>query len=227
MKNRFCAALLLAAFCVTLFTGCASVSALNRPSSTLEVLIPQESTPLAAAPAAPVTPAATEPKQITKEEAVSIALAHANLTEDQITHLRTEFGYDDGQPEYEVDFHYGGWEYDYDIHALTGKILRSECEPADSAPAKNSEIKKESAQEPTQAPAQAVKERLTKDEASAIALKHAGLTAADVTRLRTQFDYDDGRPEYDVDFHHDGYEYDYEIHAETGKILSIDKDRDD
>ena len=48
-----------------------------------------------------------------------------------------------------------------------------------------------------------------------------------MTRLRTEFDFDEGRPEYEVDFHHDGWEYDYEIHAETGKILSRDKDREE
>lgn len=124
MKTRFCAALLLAAFCVTLFTGCASVNALGQQAPAPEILIPQESVPLAPAPAeAPVQPAATEPRQITKEEAVSIVLKHANLTEDQVTRLHTEFGYDDGHPEYDVDFHSGGYEYDYEIHAETGKII--------------------------------------------------------------------------------------------------------
>jgi len=38
---------------------------------------------------------------------------------------------------------------------------------------------------------------------------------------------DDGIPEYSVEFRHDGWEYDYEIHAQTGKILDWDKERDD
>ena len=76
-------------------------------------------------------------------------------------------------------------------------------------------------------PSQSTAPRLTKEEAQRIALDHAGLAAEDVNRLRVEFDYDDGRPEYEVDFHHGGYEYDYEIHAETGKIITWDKDRDD
>ncbi len=40
-------------------------------------------------------------------------------------------------------------------------------------------------------------------------------------------EYDDGVPEYEVDFHHGEWEYEYEIHAETGEILHSDKDQDD
>ena len=77
------------------------------------------------------------------------------------------------------------------------------------------------------APAQPVQNRLTGEEARDIALRHAGLTLNDVKGLRVEFDYDDGRPEYDVDFRSGGYEYDYEIHAETGDIITWDKELDD
>lgn len=77
------------------------------------------------------------------------------------------------------------------------------------------------------APVSAEAQRITKEEATAIALADAGFSADQVTRLRVEFDYDDGRPEYEVDFHQGRYEYDYEIHAETGAILSSDKDLED
>lgn len=69
--------------------------------------------------------------------------------------------------------------------------------------------------------------RLSKEEAIAIALKDAGLKQSEVTQLRTELDYDNGRAEYEVDFRHDHWEYDYEIDGETGKILSSDKDWED
>lgn len=68
---------------------------------------------------------------------------------------------------------------------------------------------------------------LTKEEAEKIALEHAGFTAGQVQRLRTELDYERGMPEYDVDFRVDRFEYDYEIDAQTGKILDWDKDSDD
>lgn len=77
------------------------------------------------------------------------------------------------------------------------------------------------------APAQPAENRLTDEEARDIALRHAGLSVNDVRGLRVEFDYDDGRPEYDVDFRSSGYEYDYEIHAETGDIITWEKEWDD
>lgn len=83
-----------------------------------------------------------------------------------------------------------------------------------------------SAPAPTSAPAIPAA-KLTKEEAIAIALKDAGLTESQVTRLKAELDYDRGQAEYEVDFHYDRWEYDYEIDAETGKIISFDKDFDD
>lgn len=79
----------------------------------------------------------------------------------------------------------------------------------------------------TTPPATTVPGALTAAEAKAIALADAQLTAEQVTRLHTEYDVDLGVPEYDVEFHHDGWEYDYEIHAETGQILSKTKELDD
>ena len=65
---------------------------------------------------------------------------------------------------------------------------------------------------------------LTAEQAQAIALKHAGFTADQVQYLRTEYDIDDGMPQYEVQFHRSGFEYDYDIHAETGDILAYDRD---
>lgn len=65
---------------------------------------------------------------------------------------------------------------------------------------------------------------LTKEEAEAIALEHAGFAADQVSYLHTEYEIDDGRPQYEVSFHQDRWEYDYEIDAETGRILSFEKD---
>ncbi len=61
--------------------------------------------------------------RITESQAVKAALAHANLSESDITHLITEFDIDDGVETFEVDFHYGQYEYDYEINAITGEVI--------------------------------------------------------------------------------------------------------
>lgn len=65
-------------------------------------------------------------------------------------------------------------------------------------------------------------------KAKEIALKHAGLTASQVTFVHTYLEQDDGRWEYDVEFYTKDYkEYDYAIDAYTGVILSFDYDADE
>ena len=65
---------------------------------------------------------------------------------------------------------------------------------------------------------------ITPEEAQNIALKHAGFTADQVTRLHTEYEIDRGIPHYDVEFDEGRWEYDYEIDAATGEILSFEKD---
>ena len=62
------------------------------------------------------------------------------------------------------------------------------------------------------------------DAALQAALEAAGISEADASRVRVSMDRDDGRLVYDVEFFFDGTEYDYEIDAEDGRILSLDRD---
>ena len=79
--------------------------------------------------------------------------------------------------------------------------------------------------EPVPAPAPAENPwKLTEEQARQIALEHLSLTADQVTRLRSGYEIDDGIPQYDVEFLQGDWEYEFEIHAETGKILSYDRD---
>ena len=81
----------------------------------------------------------------------------------------------------------------------------------------------------TQAPAQTqnqtqttapAAEQISADEAKSIALADAGVTAADVRDLKAELDTDDAVVHYDVDFKVGNTEHDYDIDAQTGKIIS-------
>ena len=63
-----------------------------------------------------------------------------------------------------------------------------------------------------------------KDRAAEIALADADLTEADVSRLRVTKDRDDGQTIYEVKFTNETTEYEYEILASNGDILSADYD---
>ncbi len=68
---------------------------------------------------------------------------------------------------------------------------------------------------------------ITLAKAKSIALNHAGLTASQVTFTTAKPDYDDGVKVYEIEFRKGNWEYEYEIKASNGKILSWDKDYDD
>lgn len=59
-----------------------------------------------------------------------------------------------------------------------------------------------------------------RDEATRIALEDAGLSESDVFHLSVSKETDDGKAHYDVEFANDSAEYDYEILASNGEIIS-------
>lgn len=65
---------------------------------------------------------------------------------------------------------------------------------------------------------------LTEEQASQIALDYVGYAADQITRLHTEYEIDDGVPQYDIEFHQGDWEYEFEIHAEDGRIISYDKE---
>ena len=68
--------------------------------------------------------------------------------------------------------------------------------------------------------------KITAQEAEEIALEDAGLTRDQVKYLHSEYDFDDGIGYYEVQFTYEQLEYEYEIKASDGKIISFDKDRD-
>ena len=67
--------------------------------------------------------------------------------------------------------------------------------------------------------------QITADDAKRIALAHAKLAEKDVTFVKVELELEDNnRYEYDVDFYSRNVEYDYEIDAVSGAILSADRD---
>lgn len=61
----------------------------------------------------------------------------------------------------------------------------------------------------------------TEEQAKEKALAHAGVQADGTVFTKAELDYDDGRQVYDLEFYTDSRdEYDYEIDAYTGEVLS-------
>ena len=67
---------------------------------------------------------------ITLEKAQEIALAQANVDAADAVFDDKEFDHDDGTPIFELEFMANGNEYEYDIHAVTGKVVKAEHKTA-------------------------------------------------------------------------------------------------
>ena len=63
-----------------------------------------------------------------------------------------------------------------------------------------------------------------RDAALEAAFNDAGVSESDTTRLKVSEDRDDGRKVYEIQFDVDNTEYDYEIQASDGSILSSEKE---
>lgn len=146
---------------------------------------------------------------IGKERAKEIALDHAGLSYSNVTFYRVEMDWDDGKPEYEVEFYSGNQEYDYEIDAYTGAIRSVDHE------VENYTI-----------PSGSTKD-IGAEAAKSAALKHAGVSASNATFVKVERDWDDGRLVYEVEFYSGNKEYDYEIAAADGKVLDYDYDAEE
>lgn len=214
--KKFYALIAVLALLLPVLAGCQSANPIppqNNGAAATGTTPPETTQPIVTPPetTAPVVPPADTTLQttarITADEAIAIALKDAKLEKDQVRDLDVELDRDDGALHYDVDFEKDDKDYDYEIDAVKGTILKKETPAKASAqPADN--------------------KQLTKNEARDIALKHAGLTTSQVIDLEIELDKDDGTVHYDVDFEANGYDYGYEIHAESGKILRSEKERD-
>ncbi|NLP36315.1 MAG: hypothetical protein GX892_04155 [Thermoanaerobacteraceae bacterium] len=65
------------------------------------------------------------------------------------------------------------------------------------------------------------------EKAVEIALNHAKVDASAARDLETELDSDDGKLVYEIEFYANGREYEYEIDALSGEILSFEIEKDD
>ena len=175
-------------------------------------------------------------------EAKNVALENAGLTASQVKFTDVELDDKNGTHYYQVEFTADGKEYEYDIDALTGAIIESKL-PAGAQVQQNTASNNNTAgnttpdtntagsntnnntSNNTSSGTGTASAALTADQAKDKALAHAGLKQSQVTFVKSKLDWDDGRQVYDVEFYTSDYkEYDYEIDASTGEVVSYDFD---
>ncbi|HIT02433.1 MAG TPA: PepSY domain-containing protein [Candidatus Enterenecus merdae] len=185
------------------------------------------------------------------DAAKAIALGAAGVPESAAAFSTTGLDRQNGTDFYAIDFTANGQSYSYAIDAVTGVIINSQA-GAEVIASPDPAASMDPAADPSQTSgngAGAVPSAssntaasanpntstntgsnsgsaITADQARQIALNHAGLSASQVTFLRSALDWENGRQVYDVEFYSTSNytEYDYEIDASTGAVLSYDYD---
>ena len=170
-------------------------------------------------------------KQIGVEGAKQIALAHAKVALKDVTFIKAELETENGRLVYDIEFYSGNVEYDYEINAATGSILSVDWDIEDySIPAPEpapTEVPAP-APAPTAAPAPtqpAAPSTISAERAKQIALSHAGVGGANF--IKVELDTDDGVQVYEIEFKVGNVEYEYDINAISGEIISSKSEVDD
>ena len=168
-----------------------------------------------------LTGTASEGGYIGADAATTAALSHAGVDAAKAELLSVEMDVEAGRMVYEVEFAADSLEYECDVDALTGEVVKFSTEQRDGWGAQGGTTVGGTVG------SGAATGDIGRDAALAAALQHAGLTEAEITNLYVKADWDDGRAVYDVEFLAGGKEYDYEIDAATGAVRSFDTERDD
>lgn len=160
----------------------------------------------------------------------------AGLTQTDVTRLRASKDRDDGRTIYEVQFANENTEYDYEVEASNGEIMKVDMEETRQ---KNSQAQTDQTQTDQtqqgqsdqnnngqnnggQSSAQA-NVQVAQEEAVKLALDRVpGSTEQD---LRIELEYDDGYYKYEGDIIYNQIEYEFEIDANTGAFLEWSEER--
>ena len=139
---------------------------------------------------------------VDEEMAQKIALEHAGVKATDATITKSKLDYEGRRQVYEIEWYAGGKKYDYEIAVDTGEILSSGYD------------------EKTSGWSGSNSSNVTVSEADAkqTALgRVSGATEKDI--YEWEFDYDDGRPEYEGKIIYGGTEYDFTIDASSGAVV--------
>ena len=139
---------------------------------------------------------------VDEEMAQKIALEHAGVKATDATITKSKLDYEGRRQVYEIEWYAGGKKYDYEIAVDTGEILSSGYD------------------EKTSGWSGSNSSNVTVSEADAkqTALgRVSGATEKDI--YEWEFDYDDGRPEYEGKIIYGGTEYDFTIDASSGAVI--------
>ena len=163
---------------------------------------------------------------ISKDDVKDIIAANMNANVNDLYFEDIDFDFDKGVYEVEVYYHNDAYEYKVDARTSTegGSIIYTDFKYFTNGITDDNNSNNSNNSSTNGSTNNATTASITVDEAKNIALTHANLTEDTVSLLRTEQEYDDGVLVYEIDFTHGDFEYDYKINANTGEVVSYDRD---
>ena len=211
--------------------GIATSAAVENSTAAATTSQPAPTQP-AATQAAPEATTAAQPKSnnasgdIGIEKANEIAISHAGLSSGSVSFVKAKLDTEDGVKVYDIEFYSGNVEYDYEINAATGAIVSFDQDIENyEIPTQPAAPTQAATQPQTAAPTQAASSVISVDKAKQIALSHAGVSGASFKKVK--LDKDDGVRVYEIEFKVGNVEYEYDIDASSGAIISSSSEIDD
>ena len=156
-------------------------------------------------------------------------MSHAGVSAGSVSFVKAKIDTEDGVKVYDIEFYSGNVEYDYEINAATGAIVSFDQDIENYAiptqPAAPTQAQSAAPTQPqTAAPTQTASV-ISVDKAKQIALSHAGVSGASFKKVK--LDTDGGVRVYEIEFKVGNVEYEYEINASSGAIISSSSEVDD
>lgn len=136
----------------------------------------------------------TTPGDITLAQAKQIAQDHANVSNPVYT--RAKLDWNNGRQIYELEFFANGREYEYEIATSDGTIISSKWNAEEQL---NADV------------------AISVNEAKQLVLER--VTGASADQIRIELNWDNDRYIYEGQLWHNGIEYEFEIDANTGRMI--------
>lgn len=157
-----------------------------------------------------------------------IALNHAGINADQICEYWAEMKNEDGIVVYDVEFNVGKTEYDFEIDAVSGRVLEYDKEVDDDKPhAYHGTNSQHGTHHGNGSQNGSSSSTITKAKAKEIALSKAELSASQISNYEIELDDENGTQVYEISFDSGNTEYDVEIDATSGSVIKFKKEIDD
>ncbi len=156
--------------------------------------------------------------KISLEEAQTAALKESGVTDAKFTKGKLET--ENGRAVYDIEFISSGEKWEYEIDGETGAVIKFERERSPL-----SQFKEKQTEALSQPTSEASQNEISSVMAEDIALNDSNVARENAKLLKSHIDYDDGRKVYEVEFVYNYTEYDYDIDATTGEIISKDIDK--